>query len=82
MAIFFPDDFLEWDGRFRATMPGDFVPIAYILTDGTWICAECMTALNDLGQFDHYEFLYEGPPVVCDRCDALLFALDDPDRAE
>lgn len=91
MACFFPEDFLEADGSFKSLMPADFVPIVYRSVSGHWYCAECLNrwrAVEDPLTTDDpdwritgYEFHYEGPPVICDACDAVivgLFSEDEP----
>ena len=90
--VFFPDDFLEPDGRFRDLLPADFVPILYLTADGGLLCAACV---NDERPTDldpdcpddaqwrviWYHLLYEGPPESCDHCGrdtATLYG--DPDE--
>ena len=87
----FPDDFLEDDGRFRALLPGDFVPILYVTRDGSWHCADCLntwrgivdplTTNNDNWRVTGYELHYDGPDVLCDACSAVIAPLyGDPDE--
>jgi hypothetical protein len=94
----FPSDFLEPDGRFRDLLPGDFVPILYVMEDGSRVCAVCVNGMRDLvlrgivpcaaahdpsWRLTGYDLHYEGPPVGCAHCDATIEALyGDPDAPE
>lgn len=77
-VLFFPESFLFPDGRFRETMPGDFVPAHYITVNGERRCGSCLNRIApDIEPFTtpdpkwrivDFELLYEGPPVKCGVC--------------
>jgi hypothetical protein len=86
-VLFFPDDFKDRDGRWLSHLPADFVPILYGMEDGSWVCADCLNAMRDLilrgiiscvavedpsWRLTKYELHYDGPPVICVHCDAVI----------
>lgn len=74
----FPDDFLDSDGRYRAAMPRDPVPVIYVTAGGSYLCADCANALgpsadeteahDDTWTPVSYELVYSGPEICCEHC--------------
>lgn len=91
--VFFPDDFLDPDGRYRGLLPGDFVPILYLAAGGGLLCAACVNdarprALDPDCPDDApwrvigYDDLFQGPPESCDHCGRDTATLNgDPDES-
>lgn len=88
---FFPADFREPDGRFRDLLPGDFVPVLYIMRDGATLCATCINSLlpeidptttdDPAWRIERWALHYEGPPESCDECCQEIEALfGDPEE--
>lgn len=83
--LYFPESFLEPDGRFRSVIPADMVPVLYFTVDGQMRCATCLNAvaafLDPLSTEERawcvvdYELLYEGPAGECEHCHAKIATL-------
>jgi len=89
--LYFPESFLDLDGRFRSVIPADMVPVLYLTAGGQRRCASCLNAvaafLDPLRTEEgawlvvDYELLYSGPEEECDQCHSLTPTLfgDSPD---
>lgn len=61
--------------------PGGY-PVIYFDTDGCTLCAPCASAAAEYSACTSAaEVYYEGPPVICEQCNAVIeSAYGDPDE--
>lgn len=86
----FPDDFLDSDGRFRAVMPPEPIPVIYVTAGGSYICAGCLAVLwpsldnpeEDNGTWAPvtYELLRFGAEICCEHCSRAVASFHGHDE--
>lgn len=87
----FPDDFLDSDGRFRAYVTPEPVPVIYVTAGGSYICADCLNTLrpvlDDPEQHNGtwtpitFELLPYGPEICCEHCSRAVAPLYGQDES-
>ena len=89
--LVFPDDFLDSDGRFRAVIPSEPIPVIYVTAGGSYLCADCLNTLRPIldDPEEHngswtpvtYELLYDGPEICCEHCSRAVVPLHGQDES-